>query len=191
MRVLSLSQMEFAAACTRLGQELLQAEPQAVVAVRTGGWAVVEQMPQVEALGLARFGVTARRTSTTRKEALNARRLLTRLPRWVTDRLRVWEHVGRERRFLHRGAEDRQVTLPKEFVGWLREEPRSLVVVDDAVDTGSSLEAVIRGILTVAPRTRVRTAAIVQTFREPLVKPDYVLYRNMLVRFPWSMDVGP
>lgn len=64
-----------------------------------------------------------------------------------------------------------------------------VMVVDDAVDSGITLAAVLRTLRACCPpATELRTAAITVTRPDPVVKPDYALYRGVLCRFPWSFD---
>lgn len=62
-----------------------------------------------------------------------------------------------------------------------------LVVVDDVVDSGTTLDLVLRAIRQRAkPGTRIRSAAIAVTTAKPLIRPDYALFDRTLCRFPWS-----
>ena len=49
--------------------------------------------------------------------------------------------------------------------------------------------AVLRTLREVCPpATELRAAAITVTLDDPVVEPDYALYRGVLCRFPWSFD---
>ncbi|MDE7407207.1 MAG: hypothetical protein K2M76_02200, partial [Muribaculaceae bacterium] len=62
-------------------------------------------------------------------------------------------------------------------------------VVDDAVDTGTSLSIALRKLHELCPQAEIRTAALTVTTPDPVVRPDYTIYNNRtLLRFPWSMD---
>jgi hypoxanthine phosphoribosyltransferase len=66
--------------------------------------------------------------------------------------------------------------------------PRVLVV-DDAVDSGLTLATVLRVLREISPsNTQFRSAVVTVTLEQPLAEPDYVLYRGVLCRFPWSFD---
>lgn len=65
---------------------------------------------------------------------------------------------------------------------------RRILIVDDAVDSGESMKKVVETVRGLNPRASVRTAAITLTTPAPAVSPDYYLYNQVLVRFPWSKD---
>jgi hypoxanthine phosphoribosyltransferase len=66
-----------------------------------------------------------------------------------------------------------------------------VLIVDDSVDTGATMLHVMDTLRRQAgvPVT-LATAAITVTTERPLVAPDYVLLRQQLCRFPWSLDAG-
>jgi hypoxanthine phosphoribosyltransferase len=64
-----------------------------------------------------------------------------------------------------------------------------VLVVDDAVDSGVTLATVLRVLRENSPSdTQFRSAVITVTLAQPLAEPDFVLYRGVLCRFPWSFD---
>jgi hypoxanthine phosphoribosyltransferase len=63
------------------------------------------------------------------------------------------------------------------------------LVIDDAVDSGATLATALQVLRDVCPPgTEMRSAAITQTLDRPMVRPDYVLHRGTLCRFPGSFD---
>jgi hypoxanthine phosphoribosyltransferase len=66
-----------------------------------------------------------------------------------------------------------------------------VLVVDDAVDSGATLIAVLDAVYKAAGSSKVRSAAITVTTENPMVMPDYYLYHDeTLIRFPWSIDAN-
>lgn len=64
-----------------------------------------------------------------------------------------------------------------------------IMIVDDAVDSGYSLKHIIEFInQQVDQTTEIATLAVVVTQKEPVVKPNFYLYKEVLIRFPWSLD---
>lgn len=101
------------------------------------------------------------------------------LPAGVKDRLRIAE-ARRLRK--HPGAAP-QVTLPP------LPDKGSLLVVDDAVDSGRTLRAVLESIAREHPDLRVKSAVVTVTTPRPEAMPDYCMFNDgTLVRFPWSAD---
>lgn len=64
----------------------------------------------------------------------------------------------------------------------------SVLLVDDAVDSGETMAAVIDFLKRAKPELRIHTAVITTTMSDPLTPPEFTLYHETLVRFPWSMD---
>jgi hypoxanthine phosphoribosyltransferase len=94
----------------------------------------------------------------------------------------------------HREAvQPTQISLAEAIAigNWLRILSRGarVLVVDDAVDSGVTLATVLQTLQSVCPpEVEVRTAVITVTIEDPVVAPDYALYRGVLCRFPWSFD---
>ncbi|MBC7799187.1 MAG: hypothetical protein H7Z10_01075, partial [Gemmatimonadaceae bacterium] len=65
----------------------------------------------------------------------------------------------------------------------------AVLIVDDAVDSGATLAAVLAEVRRLAPPgARIETAAITVTTAAPIATPDHALFNRQLCRFPWSMD---
>lgn len=169
--------------------------PDVVVGIAQGGSHVAdracESMPAAR-----RLDVRVRRPGTEMKEALRLRPLLSRLPRPVTDLLRVAEVRYREAAWRARRRRADGTPPSAELTAALRSRAavlrsaRDVVIVDDTVDSGRTMATVRQGVREVAPDARVWTAVITSTWRRPPVVPDVVLRDRVLMRFPWSHDVG-
>lgn len=69
-----------------------------------------------------------------------------------------------------------------------KERPKVLLI-DDAIDSGATLQAVMEAMKQVNPRVEITVAVITVTTSKPKVKADYAVYTDStLVRFPWSID---
>lgn len=191
--VTTLDPEGFEIACRRL-MTLVRANwhPDVFIGIRTGGYHVAEVM--VRAFGSSRrvLPITCRRPSTRFKLASSyIRKLVSKLPRSIVDRLRVAEHkLLTQRTAPKRPAYQFDATEIAELDLWLEKTGRrpSILVVDDSVDTGNTLVAVLELIKQHAPDADVRSAVITVTTPSPLITPDYTLFRQKLCRFPWSLD---
>ena len=110
--------------------------------------------------------------------------MLRFLPYPVLDRLRLLESgILSMRR--HPVKDD--VELPSQLLDL---HGCNILVVDDAVDSGATLSAVVSAVKRELPMSQCRSAVLTVTTSAPLVRPDYMLYDdNTLIRFPWSMDM--
>lgn len=154
------------------------------VAIASGGVFVAGCFPDTKF-----FTVEQRRKSTGMKKQY-LRSVLQRLPRRINDFLRIVE--SRMSALKARMVRPRivETPLPEDLTVFLSENPRaSVLVIDDAVDSGATLLSVMTAISHAAPGALVEAAVITVTRRRPLVSPRFALYRNnTLIRFPWSND---
>jgi len=191
--VVTLDRESFTAACAQLMDMVCgQGRPQMIVGIPTGGMHVAEAMSDA-ASWLPIFPLTCRRPSTRHKRATGLKTLVRNLPRPLLDQLRVIEHAVLTRR--PKAPPQGSVRIDEAELEMLRDAvmaagPRpSILVVDDAVDTGTTLSVVMEAVRRHAPDTaRIRSAAITVTTDHPLISPDFALYRRQLCRFPWSLD---
>ncbi|MBF0596608.1 phosphoribosyltransferase family protein [Faecalibacter rhinopitheci] len=64
-----------------------------------------------------------------------------------------------------------------------------ILIIDDAVDSGLTLKKVSDYIGTKKHESvAVESLAVVVTNENTMMMPDYFLYKNVLIRFPWSLD---
>ena len=194
VRVVTLGPAEFRAAClgllARAGREGL---PDIVVGIRTGGMHVAQAMAAALPAGTHVLGITCRRPGTAAKQrAPLLTRVLRRLPRRITDRLRVIEHHMLRRRPRRMAAVQLdQVELMGIGAAMACHPSGRLLVVDDAVDSGATLACVLAALRQIAPpELDIASAAITVTMPDPVVLPDHALHRMVLCRFPWSFDAG-
>ena len=183
MKVVTLDSRRFAVACRMLA-EVVEGEkfmPELMVGIRTGGEYVAREM--LGEFPEARLAVVELQRPSTRHKGLVAG-LLPLLPARVLDFMRMAEArllAFRPRRRVGR------VEIPEEITAL---GARRILVVDDAVDSGVTLEAIVSSLREACPSAHVRSAVITVTTSRPVISPDYALYRNKtLIRFPWSMDV--
>lgn len=64
-----------------------------------------------------------------------------------------------------------------------------ILIVDDAIDSGKTMQLVINALQNKFPNAQIKTAVFVCTLSNAIVKPNYYVLKNVLVRFPWSKDL--
>lgn len=195
MQVVTLTPEAFDGKCAELGRTVKTHHPgafDATVAIRTGGSRVCDSMAGVlseDYLG-ERHEVSIRRPSTKKKDGFIGR-ILPLFPRPLLDMMRIAEAwtLNLQNR-LHKPDQSADATLGNGLAAILsdRNTPE-ILIIDDAVDSGRTLAAVVRSILKANPNAKLTSAVITVTTSRPEVKPDFSLYSNhTLIRFPWSKD---
>lgn len=112
------------------------------------------------------------------------------LPAFVQDWLRQLEVRVAEARF------ERNRDLPRtpgnvvvvREVGSIDREIRTVLVIDDCVDSGGTLLDVMNFLKSRYPGCSVHNAALTLTHRNPWVWPEYLLLERGIVKCPWSLD---
>lgn len=108
--------------------------------------------------------------------------IASRLPLWALDRLRKLEARMLVKDFNH--MDDVQIILPK-----LDDSVGKVLVVDDALDSGATLKAVMEKFAEQYPNVDSRSAVLTITGRKTIYRPDYYLLDDStLIRTPWSID---
>jgi hypoxanthine phosphoribosyltransferase len=192
--VVTFDREAFDEACGSLMQLVVQdGWPDVLIGIRTGGLFVAESMAKSVGYSLPVLSLTCRRPSSAAKSKFGAvKKIVSSLPRPVVDKLRVIEHAMLTKKMPSTRPEGYSFDQGELAIldDWLREAgPNpSIVVVDDAVDSGTTLSLVLDAVSQRAPGGQVRSAVITVTTAKPWATPRYTLYRRQLCRFPWSLD---
>ncbi len=103
-------------------------------------------------------------------------------PRFINDWLRKAEAHWHIKRNGHMASTT--IILPELSPGI-----KNILLIDDAVDSGATLNAIVNKFAKEMPDINVRTAAITVTNISPTHMPDYYIFNNStLIRTPWSID---
>lgn len=179
------------AAIELAGASLRSFTPDLLIGVRSGGYVIAELMMEAMPHEAALLPITCRRPSTQAKKESGMKKVLARLPRWFNDQLRLAEHIlltqmktPRPGIFIPDAPE-----LSAIEVALQNRNNAKILIVDDSVDSGATLLAVVETIRSmVDPAAIIKTASITTTTTSPLIQPDVTLYRYVLCRFPWALD---
>jgi hypoxanthine phosphoribosyltransferase len=128
-------------------------------------------------LGGSISGVRTERPRNLLKELLSP--LIPFIPLGIRDKLRKGELRAYQR-------------LSKRKVEFKEELPHSqthLLVIDDSIDSGYSVQAVLKTLLEKGfARNRIKIGAINTTLQSHAVDPDFLCFENQIISFPWSRD---
>lgn len=182
MRVITLHKDELEESCRKLESAVRRDfNPDLVIGIREGGARVAELMFSE----VRHETASCRRPSTSTKESGQfVGTILRKLPEWMKNGLRIFESfalslVKNKTRKIELDIEDKTRKL-------------NILVVDDAIDSGITMQTVCRAVENQFPLSHIRSAVLTVTTSKPAVKADYSLYDNLtLIRFPWSKDYQP
>jgi hypoxanthine phosphoribosyltransferase len=193
--VVSFDRGSFAEVCAELMRRVNRDHrPDVIIGIRTGGLVVAEAMATADGVDVPVLAMTCRRPSSRHKPTSSTmRRLVAKLPRPILDQLRLAEHalLMRKSTSAPRGEYQFADNELSNLDAWIAAAGKrsSLLIVDDAVDSGATLSVVLDAVSRRAPLgATIRSAAITVTTERPLATPDYALYHRQLCRFPWSLD---
>ena len=185
-RVLTLSEPEFCLEAEKIISEVKKnkLQPDLVIGITTGGAILAERMKPL--LNADFVDVKCQRASTGMKKKFRMKVVLKWLPQFINNNLRILEHHYRQWRASPVCV--RQTVVAKKTVTSSIVEASSILIVDDAIDSGSTMSSVIDFVRELNSTAKITTAAITVTWRHPCVLPDIALYENTLIRFHWSDD---
>lgn len=178
--VVTLNHEKFNKACIDLRNKVEQSgyTPDVIVAIpRAGKWMTDAAWSDCDVSSV----------SLIRKPKGNLKRhiglFIKYLPLALRDRLRIWEAKRLVKRNTH--MHTTTIELPV-----LNHNIKRILLVDDAVDSGATLNAITDEFNCRYPEIEVRSAVITITSQDPILVPDYYLFNNLtLIRSPWSIDM--
>lgn len=195
-KVKSLSPADFDKECERLESQVMADgfSPDCIIGIESGGRHVAERLFRDVPHLYTRLQRESTRLKSGRTGDILAG-IFRIIPRWCLDRLRIYE--AKKLSDAHHallGDPERLQSVLEEKYNAVRlpdtEDYRRILIVDDAIDSGMTMGAVLKRVRDIcAVDCDVRTAVITVTDSSPIAKPDYALFdNNTLIRFPWSID---
>lgn len=167
-----------------------------IIGVRRGGSIVCDAF--CRHFPKSRYGfrtdVSLQRPST-KKKGGRVGTLLKKLPYRMLNLMRMAESRLLElknRHSAHQSVREsvHMVELPDSLRSLLKEKDTpEILIIDDAIDSGHTLSAIIRSLKEMNPKVQTKAAVITETTPSPCLRADYKIYRDRtLIRFPWSND---
>ncbi|MBH1928443.1 phosphoribosyltransferase [Serratia rubidaea] len=190
MKVITVLNSDFDNLCFQLADKVSsEYSPDLIVGVATGGEFVAKKI--AERLNVPTLIIKRQRNATKYKSKFKISKLLPLLPRVVNDKLRIVEIKYNEWMFNKKG----RIISPGNVIfkeGDVEQLARSkkIILVDDSVDSGGTFVDCLKFLNNHCEQgTTIKTAALNVTFSDPVVKPDFCMYEEILLRCPWANDV--
>ena len=199
MHVVTLTPTLLAKACSQLSQRVKAGgfAPLLIIGIQHGGAEVAKLMKE-DFADAAYCEVRLSRPGTPQKSQGWKHRLLHNMHIWLCNVLRIVE--SRVNEWRSKGKEPvriGEIRLPEDIAALLSNPSNSsnssysptVLLVDDAIDTGATIQLARKQLLEKYPDITLRVAVITVTTPHPICDADFYLYHNRtLCRFPWSND---
>lgn len=169
---------------------LIEVKPDMIVGILSGAECLINNFKQEKDYKSVIFKlVTLQRRFEVIKSIGVFRALLKVLPYKILDNLRIFESIKAKKQLEKidlRELSNQKIDFDLESIS--TNLVRNILVVDDAVDSGVTMFLIKNNLSNLFPDANIEVAVISWTNEKSIVKPDYYLFKNVLVRFPWSKD---
>jgi len=160
-----------------------------IVGILGGGGYIIDEIMSEVGLDSTQFELVKLQRGNKFKSNYIIKSILKFLPYRITNKLRIFESKKARSSIVDLNltevsAESIDFKLNLDS----RETVKNILILDDAIDTGRTMFIVKNSLSKLFPESQVNTAVISWTLENSIIKPDYYLYKNILVRFPWSLD---
>ena len=187
MKVVTLNKATFFKKCNALISSI-DAQPDMVVGVLNGGGYILDEARKNSKLENCNFQHVAFNKSSF-KDSFVFKLLLKILPYSILNRLRIYESKevskAKNKLNLHTLIDYK---LDFKCNGISNNTIKNILIVDDAIDSGKTIFIVKNNLEKLFPNSQIKTAVISWTIETSIIKPDFYIFKNVLVRFPWSKD---
>ena len=188
MEVITLNNEMFSQKCSELISKI-DFQPDLVIGILNGGGYVANKFKILKKNKSVRFESIKLKRKSKLKNKKITEIVLRILPYKVLNWLRVLES-NRTRKTINEQLfnELKEYEVDFEFEVSSKKAINNILIIDDAIDTGKTMFVVKNSLDKLFPESQIKTAIISWTLDNSIVKPDYWLYKNILIRFPWSKD---
>ncbi|NOY47171.1 MAG: phosphoribosyltransferase [Chlorobi bacterium] len=189
MKIITLNKEDFFAKCKELIDKI-DGKPDVVIGVLNGGGYIVDAIKKERVYETVKFEqIKHQRDGELKKENLIFKILLKFMPYAVLDRLRIYESKNAKQSIntlnmieLSKKKLDFKLSITsKELI-------KNILIIDDAIDTGKTMYIIKNNLIKMFPDINIKIAVISWTIENSIIAPDYYLFKNILLRFPWSKD---
>ena len=188
MEVITLNKSTFSKKCSELISKL-DTKVDLVIGILNGGGYVIEEFKNNKKYNSVYFQQVDIQRDDNLKHNFVVKFLLKILPYHILNKLRNYESLNAKKSIDSLNALNlTDIKINFKLTSSTNKSIKNIVIVDDAIDTGRTMFIVKNKLSSHFPKINIITAVISWTIETSLVKPDYYLYKNTLIRFPWSKD---
>lgn len=194
MKVKTLFRNDLETFSKELGDKILEnnANLDVIIGIATGG-IYVSRPIQEKFLNKDWNGkyyeVKLSRQSTDIKKKLKVGKILRLLPYFILNLLRNIEVFIMEKKKSksYDNSKENKIEFSKELESTLKTS-KSVLLIDDAIDTGSTILAIKNVIKEINAHIDVKVAVLTVTHEHPFIEPDFMIFGRVILRCPWAED---
>jgi hypoxanthine phosphoribosyltransferase len=187
MEVITLNKQSFSNTCEELASKI-DFRPDLVVGILNGGGYVVNELKQNN-YKQAYFKLINFKRKTGFMDFFASPFILSLFPNKILNKLRTYKAINAKKSIRDINLEElSNFKLNFKLDESLKKNVNSILIIDDAIDTGRVMFVVKNNLIDLFPTSQIKTAVISWTIENSIEKPDYYIFKNVLVRFPWSKD---
>lgn len=194
MKVLTFTREQLEEASFTLAKKVLDSKyyPMIIIGIATGGVYISRPIKGkfIENNWNGKYyEIKLSRKSTETKKKFQIKNILTKLPYFLLNRLRMLEVCIFEtlKSKKYDPSKEDNIILSEDLIEAIKSVD-TILLIDDAIDTGSTILAIKNVIREINPNIDMKVAILTVTHNKPYVEPEYTLYRRVLIRCPWAED---
>lgn len=187
MEVITLNRQSFSNACAELAFKI-DIQPDLVIGILNGGGYVVNEIKQNN-FNCSQFQLVQFNRNKGFLDFFAKPFVLKLIPNKILNRLRIYKAINAKKTIHKLNLKELSYyKLDFKFDVSFGNGIKSILIIDDAIDTGRVMFVVKNNLKILFPSAIIKTAVISWTLQNSIEKPDYYIFKNVLVRFPWSKD---
>ncbi|GAA3614244.1 phosphoribosyltransferase family protein [Flavivirga amylovorans] len=188
MEVITINNETFSRKSTELISQI-DFNPDIIVGILNGGGYVVNEIKNEKRFEHVQFESIKLQRDNRLKNNYFTRLILKRLPYSITNWLRVYESNKAKKAIETLNLENLSNSgINFKFNSNSKKTVDNILIIDDAIDTGKTMFIAKKYLIKRFPEAKIKTAVISWTIEKSIIVPDYYLFKNSLVRYPWSKD---
>jgi hypoxanthine phosphoribosyltransferase len=192
MKVVNLAGKQFVLACEELACKITSLySPDIMISIKTGGAYVGKQiLEKMDNSDVKYAEVMIQRGHTRRKEKKWIHIVIKKIPKFLADWIRIGESATLYiKSRLKKPVRSGEIQFREDIINLLREGGKNILLVDDSIDSGASMEFLHSYLKKTYPSNTIKIAVIAVTTNNPIIDADFYIYHNWTqARFPWSHD---
>ena len=200
MKLINCLKKDFDEACFNLASDIISHNsiPDIIISIAKGGSYVgsnIYKYLKIINSNIKYCEVTIQRPCTVFMKNIGIKKIFKFIPNTLLNWIRqinIYVHEFIYEHFNPNIKRKGNVDIPNEIIEYINQkDPIKILIVDDAVDSGTTLEIVtnyIKDLNYSYSNQVIFYAVLTTTYKHPKIIPNFTLYNRTILRFPWAFD---